>query len=600
MGYAVYHTEKGKSSGSAIGYHIDRIESKVHTFKHADPSRRQLNREYADEKFSKLPLSKAIALRMSEGYTAEKTIRKDAVRYLKHVLTGSHEDMLKIAANSASLDAWVEANRKFIAEEFGEENMVRFTLHMDETTPHIHAVTVPLLEGKLTAKEMVGNAAKMKKRQDKYGIIMNAFGLKRGLENTGIRHETAKEYYARINETDKESERTETEIEKIFDEIFISPFSVKSDKERLKAKISTFVKNESRSTGVALIRQNRALKDEFKAKEVKADYACLVAAAKKIKEDISVGDYFSAMVFIEKLRFDGRHGNELYYALPTQKTGSIAVNPKENIWFDHAAGTGGDLISAVKQFEGLGFTDAVLRLSNDTKLQTGISAMQSQISDRTSMDDEKAPIQVTAELEIIQHPALIEYLQSRKLTPADGKGMAKEVHWTRGAQRYFAVGFPDGRGNYAVRFKHFKGNIGGMGVQPLQLKGGMMDRGILIFEGAFDLIAYRKLHPAHGFIGIILHGVAKLAALINGIKQAGKYAMSAITLMLDNDKAGDEATAKAMREYPGIKDGRDEYPNYKDLAEKWENQNNQNRITPLALNLRNNTEEEEKQHELKR
>ena len=208
MGYAVYHTEKGKISSGGIGNHIDRKEEGKHTFKHSDPERRHLNVNYELNEHCKKPLQQAISDRIKEGYSATtktgkaKEIRKDAVRYSTHILTGTHEDMKAMEQDPAKFQQWVKANQNFIEQEFGKENIVRFTLHMDEKTPHIHAVTVNLTDdGRLSAKEILGNPKAMQERQDRYAKQMKPFGLDRGIRNTGIEHEDAKEYYARMKQS---------------------------------------------------------------------------------------------------------------------------------------------------------------------------------------------------------------------------------------------------------------------------------------------------------------------------------------------------------------------------------------------------------------
>lgn len=207
MGYAVYHCEKGNVSSGGIGNHIDRTEGAEHTYQHADPERGNLNRYYEINKHTSKPLWQAIEDRIAEGYNARnkqgelKEIRKDAVKYTTHILTGSHEEMLNIFSDEKKKEAWIHANIHFICEEFGEQNIVRFALHMDEKTPHIHAVTVNLTkDGRLSAKELIGNKKQMQERQDRYAERMEQFGLKRGLKNTGIKHEDASEYYKRMNE----------------------------------------------------------------------------------------------------------------------------------------------------------------------------------------------------------------------------------------------------------------------------------------------------------------------------------------------------------------------------------------------------------------
>ena len=77
---------------------------------------------------------------------------------------------------------------------------------MDEKTPHLHAVTIPLTnDGRLSAKEIIGNKQSMKNFQTRYAAAMEKFGLQRGIENTGITHENAQDYYSRIAEAEKEA-----------------------------------------------------------------------------------------------------------------------------------------------------------------------------------------------------------------------------------------------------------------------------------------------------------------------------------------------------------------------------------------------------------
>lgn len=255
MGYAVYHTEKGKISSGGIGKHIDREQGAEHTYRHSDPAKRNLNQSFIITEHCRKPLHQAISDRISEGYSAKnkagelKQIRKDAVKYSTHILTGSHEDMKRIEANPEELKKWVQANLKFASEEFGKENIVRFVLHRDEKTPHLHVVTVNLTkDGRLSAKEILGNPKAMQERQDRYADQMKSFGLERGLKNTGIEHEDAKTYYARMKESLDETKQDKIEVKK---GVFSVDFGRTNEKtiERLSS-------------------ENKALKTAKKAKEL--------------------------------------------------------------------------------------------------------------------------------------------------------------------------------------------------------------------------------------------------------------------------------------------------------------------------------------------
>lgn len=190
MGFAVFHPGKGSGAGGGIGSHIDRAEGQEHTYPHADAARRALNINRAMPSGRHLVnLPEAINERIKEGYTGKKAIRKDGVRFLSLVLTGTHEDMIKLAADAEKFKKWQQANYEFVKKEFGEANIMRFTLHMDEKTPHIHAIVVPLTsDGRLSAKELMGNKKNLSLRQDRYAEAMETFGLIRGVRDSKANH----------------------------------------------------------------------------------------------------------------------------------------------------------------------------------------------------------------------------------------------------------------------------------------------------------------------------------------------------------------------------------------------------------------------------
>lgn len=208
--FAVLHIKKGKSSGGGLGNHIDRKEGMEHTYPHADSNRKLLNQEFANSKYSSLSIPEAVKLRIEEGYKKPTKIRKDAVKYLNTILSGSHEQMTEISKDKTLLNKWIKKNLEFSQDEFGEKNIIRFTLHLDEKTPHIHVVHVPIThEGGLSARQYIGSRTKLSQIQDRYAEKMQEFGLNRGIRNTGIKHNTAKEYYRTVKITENEVQNLE-------------------------------------------------------------------------------------------------------------------------------------------------------------------------------------------------------------------------------------------------------------------------------------------------------------------------------------------------------------------------------------------------------
>lgn len=209
MGFAVLHIEKGTAGkAGGLGNHIERTKN----VPNADPKLSEKNfyvrtdfdkgRIYPTMQREAKPLQERINARIKDGYKGKTAIRKDAVTHLNIVLSGSHDDMQRIAKSSDKLIEWALQNAKFIGEKFGFHNIVEFGVHLDERTPHIHCVVVPLTkDGRLSAKEMMGDRRKMSQLQEDYGKAMQeSFGLQRGIKGSTATHDTVKEYYARINQ----------------------------------------------------------------------------------------------------------------------------------------------------------------------------------------------------------------------------------------------------------------------------------------------------------------------------------------------------------------------------------------------------------------
>jgi len=181
-GKVVLNIRKNKNVGG-LGHHIDRTEGMEHMYKNADAERKHLNKNYELNDFCKMPLNEGISERIAEGYKGKKKIRNDAIKSISIVLSGSHKEMHEIFADKEKRKAWLHNSAKFLASEFGKENIVRFTLHMDERTPHVHASIVPLTkDGRLSAREMIGNNVKMKKIRKNYAQWMKPLGLEYGIE----------------------------------------------------------------------------------------------------------------------------------------------------------------------------------------------------------------------------------------------------------------------------------------------------------------------------------------------------------------------------------------------------------------------------------
>jgi hypothetical protein len=92
--------------------------------------------------------------------------------------------------------------KKFLIDKYGD-NMVHGVYHLDESTPHIHAVMTPVYDGKLYLYKFFGKPEQMVELQDDFGRAVEVLGLQRGLHGSKARHVDIKEYYKAVNEKTK-------------------------------------------------------------------------------------------------------------------------------------------------------------------------------------------------------------------------------------------------------------------------------------------------------------------------------------------------------------------------------------------------------------
>lgn len=224
MSYAVLHIMKASGSCTAIARHIERSTQPDN----AHVELRYLNRD----DFIKYPdgvdgLGEAIQHRLDHAGLTRK-IGKNQVLAL-NILLSSDGDALRRLADEGRLDDWAESSVLWAKETFGEENVVGAHLHMDEQTPHLHVTVVPIVtaERKKKAKE-----AKAKKHyrtkpkngprlsaddimtrenltrfQDTYAVVMERFGLERGIRGSEARHVDQHEYYRQCQIKKKDLEK---------------------------------------------------------------------------------------------------------------------------------------------------------------------------------------------------------------------------------------------------------------------------------------------------------------------------------------------------------------------------------------------------------
>lgn len=105
---------------------------------------------------------------------------------------------------------------QFHQEHFG--HIISAVIHYDETTPHLHVISVPLTkDGRLSARDVIGNKSKMSKTQDSFfEQVGRGYGLARGIHMDGQekkQHISAQEH--ELREIKQEIAREKEHLEAI-------------------------------------------------------------------------------------------------------------------------------------------------------------------------------------------------------------------------------------------------------------------------------------------------------------------------------------------------------------------------------------------------
>ena len=267
MGYFTLDFKKAKGASDArMSDHIERrvIASNV------DSTRTHLNRELVELPEGVTVRDEAIAHRIKSAGIKRK-ITPDQVRAIRVMMSGTHEDMMKIQQDGR-MDEWCNDSMQWLHKTFGQENTVSAVLHMDETTPHIHATIVPIVTGerrKAKQKQTEGKRSYRKKADvarlcaddvlnrdkligyhDDYAKIMDKYGLQRGVRGSEARHVTTAQYYRDLK---RQTGELKTDVQQLQREKDEAEKQLKQVKKEIKTDRLEAVKTEAKTAILAKV-----------------------------------------------------------------------------------------------------------------------------------------------------------------------------------------------------------------------------------------------------------------------------------------------------------------------------------------------------------
>lgn len=143
--------------------------------------------------------------RVNPGMDVFNVTLKESSNWLQDIDNEIRAAGAKSRSNSVlALDTLYTASSEFFQGKTNEENdkffkdclqfhenhfghIISAVVHYDETTPHLHIISVPLTQdGRLSARDVIGNKAKMSKTQDSFfEQVGKNYGLERGIHMDG-------------------------------------------------------------------------------------------------------------------------------------------------------------------------------------------------------------------------------------------------------------------------------------------------------------------------------------------------------------------------------------------------------------------------------
>lgn len=279
--YAVFNMRKPKGGINSLGLHIERRH-------HPDNARAELSHLNRYD-IVKLPpgcktIAEAVEYRIAHAGLARK-VGKNQVRCLTAVMSSDHDKMEELI-KEGKFEGWLNDSVRWAQDKFGRENVVGAVLHMDETTPHLHIVIVPIVT---TERERAAREAKVKKRyrtkpkgtarlcaneiatpenltlcQDEYAQAVNKYGLERGERGSLARHVDQQEYYRNLQRNKKELESEVAELTTEKKKVSREKKSLEASKDKIQQETNLLIgKNEIyKSANDRLSKENETLVEE--------------------------------------------------------------------------------------------------------------------------------------------------------------------------------------------------------------------------------------------------------------------------------------------------------------------------------------------------
>ncbi|WP_455502168.1 MobV family relaxase [Gemmiger sp.] len=183
VGYAVVHMMKIKSGAvGGIQSHNNR--------EHEPKTNPDVKMYRSKDNYDLVPCDnykRSIKEKLSSLVESSRAVRKDAVVVCNFIVTSDSETMDALGADRQR--KFFEDSVRWFSDRYGADRVLNATVHMDESTPHLHIGVMPITQdGRLSAKAIF-TKTEMKAIQTEFARDVGAkYGLERGVEGSERTH----------------------------------------------------------------------------------------------------------------------------------------------------------------------------------------------------------------------------------------------------------------------------------------------------------------------------------------------------------------------------------------------------------------------------
>ncbi|MBU3192200.1 MobV family relaxase [Clostridium bowmanii] len=217
MSYLICHVQKFKANDVKGTQIHNQRESENSKNKDINKDRTILNYDLHNEKH--INYNHKVKEIIKDGYSVNKGIRKDAVVMTSTLITSDNEYFKKLPQEDQA--KFFKQTYEFLKEKYGEKNIVAATVHLDETTPHMHLCSVPLTEdGRLSAKITFNRKALLQLQSELPQYLQSrGFDVQRGEAGSEKTHLNTQDF--KIKTKKEELEKSKIEFDKAYNELNI-------------------------------------------------------------------------------------------------------------------------------------------------------------------------------------------------------------------------------------------------------------------------------------------------------------------------------------------------------------------------------------------